>query len=406
MAGKLLLAFLSLLLVIALAELLVRVLPLSHGLPYDVQVITKYDSLLGWSKIPNARRNFVTEEYRISESINSMGIRGPEYSTHKPPGEYRILLLGDSYAEGYTVNFRDLFSEVLKRRLNKLGTGSYEVINTGTRGYSTDQELLALSTYAGIYSPDLIVLLFYVNDVWFNSQSRYWRGYKPVFEMRDGELILTGVPVPRPDVDRFEYEISGGTGPAWLVRRTDAWLGARSRLYELLRDGVRNTPTLSALAIKLGWAEVPNEFRPWKTVPDEALDKAWSLTEAILKRLRDKAEYLGSDLVIFYVPSRESIYPEDWEAAKRRFGLKDEQWSAKQDRIDLERICNEQGFNCIFPVERFRAEAKSLREEGKRLYFSRDAHWNSEGHRVAGEVIAEYLKIMSEENKLNNSHFQ
>jgi hypothetical protein len=395
--GKLLLVFLSVLFALSLSELLVRSLPLTQGRPGDVKVITEYDSLLGWRKIANASRDFVTEEYRITEHINSMGIRGPEYSKYKPPGEYRILLLGDSFTEGYTVDFPDLCSEVLKRRLNQLGSGSYEVINTGTRGYSTDQELLALSTDGGTYNPDLIVLMFYINDVLFNSQPRYWRGFKPVFDLRDGELVLTGVPVPRPDTGPFAHEIPGGTGLAWFFRRTDAWLGVRSRLYRLLRGRVTNTPILNAAAIRLGWAEVPNEFRPWKKVPDEALDHAWRLTKAILTRLADEAESLGSELVIFHVPTRESIYPGDWESAKRRFGLQDEQWSVEQDRISLKRTCDELAFNCIFPVGRFRAEAKSLQEEGKRLYFLGDDHWTVEGHRLVGEIIADYVRRLREE---------
>lgn len=37
--------------------------------------------------------------------MNSKGIRGPEYPYEKPPEEFRILFLGDSYAEGYAVEF-------------------------------------------------------------------------------------------------------------------------------------------------------------------------------------------------------------------------------------------------------------------------------------------------------------
>ena len=46
------------------------------------------------------------------------------------------------------------------------------------------------------YSPDLTVLLFFDNDVWFNTQRDEYRSQKPVFELREGALELTNVPVP------------------------------------------------------------------------------------------------------------------------------------------------------------------------------------------------------------------
>ncbi len=49
---------------------------------------------------------------------------------------------GDSFTQGNMVPFRELSSEVLKARLNDAGPGTYEGINAGTSGYSTDQELV------------------------------------------------------------------------------------------------------------------------------------------------------------------------------------------------------------------------------------------------------------------------
>ena len=49
---------------------------------------------------------------------------------------------GDSFTQGDMVPFKELSSEVLKARLNDAGPGTHEVINAGTSGYSTDQELV------------------------------------------------------------------------------------------------------------------------------------------------------------------------------------------------------------------------------------------------------------------------
>lgn len=65
----------------------------------------EYDPLLGWKKKCNAQRVNRTEEFLATELTNSEGMRGPNYSIEKNPNEYRVLILGDSFAEGYTVDF-------------------------------------------------------------------------------------------------------------------------------------------------------------------------------------------------------------------------------------------------------------------------------------------------------------
>ena len=64
----------------------------------------QWDELLGWAKKPNVTRTNLTEEFKAVEKVNAMGIRGPDYTFLKGPNVYRILILGDSYAEGYTVD--------------------------------------------------------------------------------------------------------------------------------------------------------------------------------------------------------------------------------------------------------------------------------------------------------------
>ena len=93
----------------------------------------EYDPLLGWKHKTNIKNIFITDEYSVPLSFNSKGMRGPEHSYNKDKNEFRILILGDSFSEGYAVNFNELFSEVLKNKLNGEGVGC-EVINAGVRG--------------------------------------------------------------------------------------------------------------------------------------------------------------------------------------------------------------------------------------------------------------------------------
>ena len=373
------------------AEWIVRIAgePPSGG---AAAVLTEYDPLLGWRKIPNATGTLAGREYEITEVINSRGIRGPEYPVEKPAGEHRILALGDSFAEGYTVEFEELFSEQLESRLRRRGHHRTEVINAGTAGYSTDQELLFFEEQGAAYRPDLTILLFYVNDVLYNTRTRYWRGFKPRFVEGGAGLELSNVPVPEPDPGVYPFQVPGGTGLGALARRVDGWLGSHSALYRRLRAGIRGTPWLHALTIRWGLAAVPLEYRPWSRVGDPDLEEAWRITESLLARLRDAVRTAGSELLVFHVPSRPAVYPEDWHTTKRTYAMDDADWSPEQDAVVLAEICARQRLDCLFPLERFRSEARSLALSGRRLYFVSDDHWTAVGHRLAGAVLAERIE--------------
>jgi hypothetical protein len=85
---------------------------------------------------------YLQSEYEVVFHVNSRGLRGPERDYRKPPSVTRVLLLGNSFVEGYTVGKEALVSTVLEARLNASSGSPYEVINGGTHGYGTDQEYL------------------------------------------------------------------------------------------------------------------------------------------------------------------------------------------------------------------------------------------------------------------------
>jgi lysophospholipase L1-like esterase len=84
----------------------------------------------------------------------------------KPPGVFRVLLLGDSYAYAQGVEYESSFAAELERRLSAKDRGAkVEVINSGVPGYNTAQEAAYLAAAGISYQPDCIVILFVANDV-------------------------------------------------------------------------------------------------------------------------------------------------------------------------------------------------------------------------------------------------
>ena len=113
---------------------------------------------------------------------NSQGYRDVEHSFEKPKGVYRIVLIGDSVAEGRDVEADSAFGRVLERELNARGDGRrYEVVLLALIGYSTSQEIVVLEKEAFRYDPDLILWSYCLNDpahpVYHNANGDLGRYY-------------------------------------------------------------------------------------------------------------------------------------------------------------------------------------------------------------------------------------
>ncbi|MEZ5503380.1 MAG: SGNH/GDSL hydrolase family protein [Halioglobus sp.] len=115
---------------------------------------------------------------------NSHGFRDTEHGYEKPDGVFRIVIIGDSVAEGQGVPLRDVFGKVLERQLHALtaeGGRDVEVIILAQSGYSTSQELFLLEHAAFRYAPDLIVWSYVLNDpahpVYHDSNGELGRYY-------------------------------------------------------------------------------------------------------------------------------------------------------------------------------------------------------------------------------------
>ncbi len=157
-----------------------------------------FDSQLGWRNIANWQATTFGQELRT----NSKHLRDREYEYQKTSGWNRILVLGDSFVWGYGVANRDIFTEVLEARFAS-DQLPCEVINTGVSGWGTDQEYLYFANEGVKYSPDLVVLAFYLGNDPANCISSIQYGlHKPVFV--DLDLTLSNVPVPKPPADNVQ----------------------------------------------------------------------------------------------------------------------------------------------------------------------------------------------------------
>jgi len=195
-AAKLGLAAASIGLTLLALEGLVRLLaPQGRGKEErTIALYTEHDQLLGWRKRPGARATLHRRDYTVDVAINSRGLRDVERTYESPA--FRILALGDSFVEGYSVPLEATVTRVLEVSLSRPDC-PVEVLNGGSAAWSTDQELLFYRSDGARYGSKVVALFFYFNDVLFNDCDRYFGNPKPRLVVgSNGSLTLTGVPVP------------------------------------------------------------------------------------------------------------------------------------------------------------------------------------------------------------------
>ncbi len=97
--------------------------------------------------------------------VNSLGFMDIERSANKPQDTLRLVLIGDSVAQGQGVSRTQRFGNLLEQQWNQQHPNQpLELINLARSGYSTDQELVILQEIGLQFSPDLILWSYVLND--------------------------------------------------------------------------------------------------------------------------------------------------------------------------------------------------------------------------------------------------
>ncbi len=124
------------------------------------------DPCFGWKILPG-------EYFQSRETIriNRLGLRGPELSEAKAPGEMRVFVLGGSAVFNNNSAGGNTWPRLLERRLHERFGPFVRVVNAGTPGYSTYQSAKRLECELLRYSPDLVLIYHLWNDVKYFSES-------------------------------------------------------------------------------------------------------------------------------------------------------------------------------------------------------------------------------------------
>jgi hypothetical protein len=157
------------------------------------------DESLGWTVGPSRR----SKDGRYASSVEGIRSERPGISYAAAKHSRRVALVGDSYAFGLEVGFKDSWGYRLQQDLG----ASVQVLNFGVEGYGIDQGYLRYRKDVRAWHPDLVIFGFIDHDL-YRSMAVYpfvsfpeWEYpvEKPRFVVRDGKLELPNVPVIAPE---------------------------------------------------------------------------------------------------------------------------------------------------------------------------------------------------------------
>jgi hypothetical protein len=403
----------SLVISLGLAEVALRTIPTvnsgtshMHRIPHPV---------FGWVLEPDVEYDNVMDEDEATVRVtyNSSGWRDVNHETERPDNVFRILVLGDSFMEAYSVGDEETFS----RRIEKLTQASgleVEVINLGVGGYGTLQEYLVFRDVGRQFSPDIVLLAFYVqNDVSNNNLDMESRG------ANYGAIEVASRPFLNKNssinwkISQVDYE--GATRRFLKARNaldsSESKFIARSELARLGSNFLldvfgefklfesENSLELNAKDHLLDVALVePDVVLMDQKVAsygvhycDEPveIDSAWEVTGRILARLNAEVDEAGGQLIVFNVPALNEVDTYLMEEAITASGVRSElclesapgfeRLAGVVEGLDIELID-------LLPVFR-----RTTREDGINLFRLSDGHWNPEGHSLAAETVVSAL---------------
>ena len=306
---------------------------------------------------PHARYHHQSPDVDVEFRINGRGLRDDrDFPYEKPPGTKRIVSLGDSFTSGYEVEGEETFSSVLERTLRAKGI-AVEVLNAGVSGYSNAEEALYLERELYKYSPDLVLVSYYGNDLIDNARAG-------LFRLDDGGKLVEAAPT---------YVPGGGFGNFLNTNPIANFLSEKSDAFVLLKEVSTRLAKQRAVEENLGQIQAAEQVG----VSEHPFAVAQRrLCAAIFERIYSGARERGLPLVIQSIPT--PVYPNGIEADKvvlvEQFPLAD------------------------FPVDRpglLFFSAKSVLEPaiGREVLYNlrSHGHWTAYSHKVDGEALAQRI---------------
>ena len=325
----------------------------------------QHSSVLGWEHRPYAEGTWYAYKDGTTTHVRINAYGFPDDEREVAKTRPRIAMIGDSTTEFWEVDEDDRPQRVMQRMLDD----RFEVLNFGLRGAGTDQELILFRQQAVLFSPDIVVLTFCVNDYGNNAE----HDSKPWFELDpdapDG-LRLAGMPIrgeqlPEP--------------PWWLM------LAERSFTLRQLKYLVVGMGSHFREGVPL---ETHLELRPYKRVYDVEDERRLEVLKRLITAFANDTHARGIRLLVV-----EGIERPVLDEVQRAEVLK-----IYGDQFDFDRVTRMLEEHGAAVSYEFLSLPRLVRARGldvRTLMHPQDTmHLNAEGARLFSGAVIEQLRAL------------
>lgn len=331
------------------------------------KTLNRFDPQLGWSKEPNRSLSRHGNGWEATFDINALGLRDDPMSSSAKPRKHRVVALGDSFTLGFTVEREDLFVDLLERKWQAEGR-DLDVVNTGTEGYSTDQEAAWLDQHGADYKPDLVLVFPYENDIFWCGEDHYQKFPKPRYEP-DGSRAAGALQDP---------------GPKSLQDRS-----AVANLLLPKKD-------LDQYFAVEGNPKLRKEFAPLLVDEPDFMANAKARARGSLIALQRACGRIGAELVVVPIPSHSAVDPQfaaDFGARVLRLG--NGQWSADRPVEFYLDACRALHIKSIDVRAELRAAHTTEQPAYLNLFTEREWHFTVHGNHEFAKAVAAKLEALN-----------
>lgn len=305
-----------------------------------------------WHK-PNATDRHRSTCFDVRYASNAIGARDGAFEHTKPPGgRTRYVLIGDSFAEGYGVNFEEL----AQTRLEKL-TG-VDVYNFGSAAYfGPVQYYLIYKDLAKQFQHDGVIMFFLPANDFTDNDFSLWKNFHPSWYRPYYKKAGNG-----------EYEIFYPQQAAPTEQYEDAVEGNSFRQV-LIRYLLRYTFTFNTLrTVKYFFARNPLEKLGYSGYFDATREQQEAALYFIEKLVQEAAP---KRVMILVIPNRE-----DMKRIRSGESYKDQYW--------FEKLRSKAASGEIELIDM----ADQMPDDYASLFLPCDNHWNAQGNLAAADFIA------------------
>ena len=274
-------------------------------------------------------------DWATKYKLNSQGLRNEEVSRIKRPGEVRILFMGDSctFGTGSWLEPSQTYPKVAENILkDKCFPSNVITINGGIPGYSSFQGYQLLRVLVKEYTPDIATIYYGWNDHWvdvLSDKNKYLLNYADYYLNRSAVFFL------------IQRAFLGNDDFIRPFRYSRIWKNNKKIVRVSLEDYRKNIENMISLCRK-------NNVK----------------------------------VILFTAPSNtiDELPGQGWFSKQPFFTLG---LHPKYNQIVRETALKEH-------VLLFDLDAEIEKHEKKDSLFNGFVHFNKEGHKLAGELFAEY----------------